>query len=104
MSARTFTAGQVMTVLAGGADRVFCSYGELLDVVGWLRQDVPASGSWGAAIAECRAHVEAVYPGLAELEAPPAGASDAEVLSWLAAIEAEHGAAFELAPIDEAGE
>lgn len=103
-TARKFTVGQVMTVLVGSAERVFCSWGEVLDVLGWLLQDVPLVDEVDAAIEEARPSVARQHPDLV-YTAPPAKASDSHVLAWLADIEAAHGALLELAPVvEEAGE
>lgn len=102
---RRFSAGQVMTVLVGSADRPFCTWGQLLDVLGWLLQDVPAHDRVDAAIDYCRSSVQAKHPDLVGVQAPPAGASDAHLLGWLADIEERFGGpdrSFELAPIVDA--
>lgn len=96
---RKFTVGQVMTVLVGGDDRVFCSWGELLDVLGHVLQDVPLADEVAAAIDAARPHVQVQHPALLAFVAPPVGASDAHVLAWLADIEERHGALLELALI-----
>lgn len=98
---RKFTVGQVMTVLAGDAERVFCSWGEVLDVLGWLLQDVPMAEELGEAIAEARPGVARQHPGLVAYSAPPVGASDSHVLGWLADIEASHAPLLELVPVDD---
>lgn len=98
---RKFTVGQVMTVLAGSADRVFCTWGEVLDVLGWLLQDVPLVDDVAEAIAAARPGVARQHPDLGAYTAPPARASDAHVLSWLADIEASHAPLIELAPVVE---
>lgn len=100
---RTFTVGQVMTVLVGSvlADRVFCSWGELLDVLGWLLQDVPMADEVDGAIDECRPYVEDLYPDLATVDPPSADASDTHVLGWLADLSRRHGNLLELTPVVE---
>ncbi len=42
-AARMFTAGQVLTVACANTDahQMFCSYADLLDVLGFLLNDVP---------------------------------------------------------------
>lgn len=104
-AARKFSAGQVMTVLVGSADRVFCSWGALLDVLGWLLQDVPLADRIGEAIERARDGVQRQHPDLVAEQAPPAGASDSAVLQWLAEIEERFGddyREFELVPVVEA--
>lgn len=101
MTPATFTAGQVMTVLVGSSDRLFCTWGQLLDVLGWLLQDVPMADEVDAAIEEARPSVQTQHPALVAYTAPPVGASDSHVLEWLAAIELDHGLEFALAPVGE---
>jgi hypothetical protein len=98
-AARAFSAGQVMTVLVGSADRAFCTWGQLLDVLGWLLQDVPLADRVDAAIERARDGVQRQHPDLVAYTAPPAGASDSHLLGWLADIENRHGFEFELAPV-----
>lgn len=102
---RKFTAGQVMTVLVGSADRPFCSWGYLLDVLGWLLQDVPAHDRIDGAIERARGGVQLQHPDLVSVQAPAEGASDSTVLAWLADVEERFGdefREFELAPVVEA--
>jgi hypothetical protein len=100
---RKFTVGQVMTVLAGGSGvRVFCSWGETLDVLGWLLQDVPLAEKIVPAIEAARPGVAEQHPELAKVKAPPARASDTTVLKWLADLSEEHGNLLELVPVVEA--
>lgn len=100
--ARAFTAGQIMTVLVGSVDRVFCPWGELLDTLGWLLQDAPMAAEVDDAIISCRSAVQDQHPDLVAYTAPPAGASDAHVLAWLAGIERRHGREFALVPVVDA--
>lgn len=101
MIPRKFTVGQVMTVLVGDPERIFCSYGELLDVLGWLLQDVPMTDQMGSAIEFCRGSVRAQHPELVAYIAPPADAGDTHVLTWLADIADKHGNLLELNPLAE---
>ena len=98
-TARKFTVGQVMTVLAGSSERTFCSWGEVLDVLGWLLQDVPLADEVDSAIEACRPAVAAQHPALVAYTAPPPRASDTYVLEWLGSIELDHGREYELDPM-----
>lgn len=105
--ARSFSAGQVMTVLVGSSERPFCTWGQLLDVLGWLLQDVPLADRVDAAIERARDGAARQHPDLVAYTAPPAGASDAHLLGWLADIEERHGdelREFELVPLVGRGE
>jgi len=99
--ARPFSAGQVMTVLAGSSERAFCTGGQLLDVLGWLLQDMPAHDQIDGAIERARGGVQRQHPDLVPYVAPPEDASDSHVLGWLADIENRHGFEFELVPVVE---
>lgn len=98
---RKFTVGQAMSVLVGSERRVFCTWGELLDVLGWLLQDVPMVDEIDDAIAVARPAVAEQHPALAAYAAPPEGASDTHVLGWLVDLSERHGNLLELAPVAE---
>ncbi|WP_319456910.1 MULTISPECIES: hypothetical protein [unclassified Mycobacterium] len=100
---RLFKLGQVLTIACADAEaqQVFCTYGELLDVLGYLLDDVPLADDMAAAIEQCRGYVHRWHPDLAAVAAPALNAPDTTVLAWLAAQEAEHGPELLLRPIKD---
>ena len=103
---RTFTIGQVLSVAVGDLDahQLFCAWGEFLEVVGYLLDDVPLLEDMPAAVAErARPTVLAQHPELAKVKPPPVLASNTDVLSWLAGQEREHGARLHLEPAEGGG-
>lgn len=99
---RPFSIGQVLTLACGNteAQQVFCTYGELLEVLGYMLADVPLAEDIPAAIQRSRAAVHSQYPRLALLQPPSVTASDTAVLAWIAAQEREHGPTLALEPIE----
>lgn len=99
---RAFTIGQVLTVARGdlAAHQLFCSYGEFLDIVGYLLDDVPLVEDMPATVAEkARPAVLAQHPQLAAVPPPPLTASDTAILSWLVEQEKRYGERLTLRPI-----
>lgn len=102
--ARSFTLGQVLSVAVGDTDahQLFCSWGEFLDVVGYLLSDVPLVEDMPREVAErARPAVLEQHPDLAGVTPPAVLASDTEVLAWLAEQEAAHGERLTLTPIGD---
>ena len=101
-AARSFTIGQVLTVACANteAHQMFCSYAELVDVLGFLLNDVPMADELADAIEQCRPHVVLAYPDFGHVHPPALDASDTAVLAWIAAQEREHGAELALRPIE----
>lgn len=100
---RLFTLGQVLTLACANtqAQQMFCSYAELLDVLGYMLDDVPLAERIPEAIEECRPTVHAAHPDLALVHPPAVDAPDIEVLAWIAAQEREHGPELLLRPVEE---
>ncbi|QEA10824.1 hypothetical protein [Mycobacterium phage Weirdo19] len=98
---RLFSIGQVLTLTSSNieAQQMFCSYGDLLDVLGYLLSDVPMAEDIPAAIEQCRPAVRRAHPSLAHLTPPAPLAPDTEVLTWLSAMAAAHGEQLMLRPI-----
>lgn len=116
---REFTLGQVLTLACADTPitRHFCSWGEFLQVVGYLLGDVPSidgdPGDPGAdppvapipSLAEevatrARPAVLAQYPDLATVDRPAVSAPDVTVLAWLADLETTYGPRLTLRPIE----
>lgn len=110
---RTFTIGQVLSVARGNlaANQIFCTWGEFLDVVGYLLNDVPSLGGDPSAeppippmsevVAQrARPAVLEQHPTLAGVKAPAVLASDTEVLAWLVEQERKHGERLMLRPVE----
>lgn len=102
-ASRSFSIGQVLTLACAHTDmqQSFCSYGDLLDVLGFMLGDVPAADDIPDAIDRCRPAVQAAYPELAAEDPPAPGASDTAVLAWLSQQERQHGAELTLTPLEE---
>jgi hypothetical protein len=103
-TARTFTIGQVLSIAVGNAEahQIFCSWGEYLDIVGYLLSDVPLLEELPDRVDdEAQPAVIDQYPGLAGVEPPPVLASNTEVLAWLAEQEEAHGERLTLRPIGD---
>lgn len=100
---RLFTLGQVLTLACGNteAQQMFCSYAELLDVLGFMLNDVPLAEAIPDAIEQCRPAVLLQRPELAHVEPPRITAPDAAVLAFLADHERDLGATLTLTPIEE---
>uniref|UniRef100_A0AAU8GQU0 Minor tail protein n=1 Tax=Mycobacterium phage JustASigh TaxID=3158894 RepID=A0AAU8GQU0_9CAUD len=105
-SPRSFTIGQVLTLACARTDeqQSFCSYGDLLDVLGYMLGDVPAADDIPDAIEQCRPAVRQAYPELAAEIPPPLNAPDTAVLSWLSHQERQYGGELTLAPLQGSGE
>ncbi|ORA24929.1 hypothetical protein [Mycobacterium aquaticum] len=101
---RPFTIGQVLTLACASteADQMFCSYGDLLAVVGFMLSDVPLADHLPAAIERCRPEVLKQHPDLMVVQPPTVNATDTAVLSWLAAQERVHGTELSLTPLEVA--
>lgn len=100
-ASRSFSIGQVLTLAIPPAEQVFCSYTDLLDVLGYMLNDVPAASDIDDAIDLCRPAVQAAYPELAAADPPAPDASDTAVLAWLSEQETRHGAELTLTPLEE---
>ncbi len=98
---RLFDLGQVLTLACSDTDaqQLFCSYAELLDVLGYMLADVPMADDIPDAIERCRPVVLEQHPDLAGTAPPLPLASDTEVLTWLADQAAEHGTKLALRPL-----
>jgi hypothetical protein len=99
--ARTFTAGQVLTLACSNAQaqQLFCSYGDLLEVLGYMLGDIPLAEEIPDAVERCRPAVLAEHPALANVGPPAVLAADTAVLTWLTHQETEHGTEFVLHPV-----
>ena len=100
---RMFSLGQVLTLACANTEarQIFCSYAELLDVLGYMLNDVPLDDDIPAAIERCRPAVHRAHPDLAHLHPPKVGEPDTNVLAFIAAQEREHGRELWLRPLEE---
>lgn len=94
-----FPLGAVLTITCGSADRIFCTYGEILHILGFMLSDVPSPADTQAYIDAARPAVLAEHPELGVIRAPSVGAPDAVVLAWLHQQEQNHGATMTLTPL-----
>lgn len=105
-ASRSFSIGQVLTLACAHTDmqQSFCSYGDLLDVLGFMLGDVPAADDIPDAIDRCRPAVQLAHPALVAEIPPPLNASDTAVLSWISHQERQHGSELTLTPLQGSGE
>ena len=98
-----FSLGQVLTLACANieAHQMFCPYGDLLAVLGFMLSDVPLAEQLPAAIERCRPEVHRQHPNLIAVQPPAVNSPDTAVLSWLAAQEREHGTELALTPLEE---
>ena len=101
---RAFSIGQVLSIACSDteAHQLFCPYGDILDVLGYMLSDVPGADDLPDAIEECRPAVLEAFPALGEIAPPAPDAPDVAVLAWIGMQEQEHGSAFPLPVIREA--
>lgn len=94
-----FPIGAVLTVTCGSADRIFCTYGEQLRILGYMAGHVPPPEDTQAYIDAAKPAVLQQYPALKVIVAPTVGAPDAVVLAWLQQQETNFGATLTLEPL-----
>lgn len=98
---RYFEIGPVVTVLHGSNDRLFCPLEQLYDVLGFLTGDVPMAEQIDDYIDTCRPNVADQYPDLAAVTPPKRATPEAEIVTWLVQLGAEHHAPLELTPLPD---